>query len=254
MAKKAATPATTHHQKLLGLFPDWRLKNAVKNAGDDALANSAEACEWWGWRGAMLLMVGLIAEVILAWWDPPYASFPGRWGSACATLLVAIGVGAEVQFARMASRRTEERTRRAQDRLAAATEELARITRPRQWNALKMATMLKQFAGANVAIAVSDVTPEQFAVADELHHTFNMAGWITADWPRDPVVKRWSDTKVGTEGGLTSGILVTLGHSANQVACHALAEALTSQGVRAIALTMFDGPHKTIMVRIGDKI
>ncbi len=113
---------TTQGQKFFGLFPDWRLKNAVKNASDEELEDSAEACEWWGWRGAMILMFGLIAEVILAFWDAPHESIPGRWGSAFGTVLVALGVGLEVQFARMGARRQGELTRRVKVRLGDAIE------------------------------------------------------------------------------------------------------------------------------------
>jgi 4-amino-4-deoxy-L-arabinose transferase-like glycosyltransferase len=125
MAKNTATPVITHRQKLLGLFPDWRLKNTVKNASDEELEASADACEWWGWRGAMLLMIGLIAEIVLAWWDPPHESIPGRWGNVFATLLVAIGVGFEVQFARMGHRRSNELDRRTKDKLGEAIERAA---------------------------------------------------------------------------------------------------------------------------------
>ena len=70
----------TRRQKLLGMFPDWRLKKVVKNASDEELEDSAEACEWWGWRGAMILMGGLIAEVILTAIELPHESLVGRWG------------------------------------------------------------------------------------------------------------------------------------------------------------------------------
>lgn len=127
MARNAATPTITRRQKLLGLFPDWRLKSAVKDASLEALEASTEACEWWGWRGAMVLMIGLIAEVVLTIWDLPYESIGGRWGSVFGSTLVAIGVGLEVQFHRMASRRTEELALRAKWILAAAVDEVARL-------------------------------------------------------------------------------------------------------------------------------
>lgn len=127
MAGNAATPTIAHRQKLFGLFPDWRLKSAVKDTSLEALEASAEACEWWGWRGAMVLTIGLIAGVILTIWDLPHESMWGRWGGVFGTTLVAIGVGLEVQFHRMASRRTDELALRAKWILAAAVGEVARL-------------------------------------------------------------------------------------------------------------------------------
>src|SRR5690349_12398821 len=113
MASNEAIPTVTHRQKLFGLFPDWRLKGAAKDASLESLEASAEACEWWGWCGAMVLMTGLIADVTLTIWDLPRESIWARWGGLFGTTLVAIGVGLEVQFHWMASRRTDELALRA---------------------------------------------------------------------------------------------------------------------------------------------
>jgi hypothetical protein len=106
-------------------FPLWYLPNGTKNASDGELELSGESCERWGWRCGALVVIGLIAEVAIAWSHPSYNSFCERWGSVLADALVTIGVAGEILFSRMAFRRDKELKRRSDEKVAESNERAA---------------------------------------------------------------------------------------------------------------------------------
>jgi len=103
-------------------FPAWRLVNGVMNATEKELEESGESCERWGGYGAGIVVLGVIAEVAIAAFHPPYDSFLEQWGSTVANSLVAFGIAVEVQFGRMGHRRQSELQRRSNDKVSAATK------------------------------------------------------------------------------------------------------------------------------------
>jgi hypothetical protein len=107
-------------------FPAWRLINGIKNASDDALDRSSDACEYWSWYSGGLVVVGLIAEVIISLSHPSYDSVLERWGSTLSNALVFIGVAGEIQFSRMGFRRDHEIKRRSDGKVAAANDRAAK--------------------------------------------------------------------------------------------------------------------------------
>jgi hypothetical protein len=113
-----SAPVANPNQKLRNPFPRWRLKNGLMSASDQELEASVESCERWALWCAGLLVLGVVAEVVLA---PPYDSFLEQWGSAFANAAVAIGVGGEVLFGRMTSSRQHEIARRLRAGLAPRT-------------------------------------------------------------------------------------------------------------------------------------
>jgi len=170
-------------------FPVWRLKSGVKNATNIQLEMAEESCELWGWTCAGILIAGLIVECFLAGFDPPHASFWGRWGGLLADCLVVIGVAGEIQFARMGSRRQGELTRRVKKQLGeanerAATAELTAENLKAQfaWRSIsdevgqKLVSALSAYNGAvTIEYVSNDPEAQYFALA--LKHVFSSAEW-----------------------------------------------------------------------------
>jgi len=67
-----------------------------------------------------LVVVGVIAELAIAAWHPPYDSFWEQWGSSVANGLIAIGVAFEIKFGQMAGLRQSELRRRSEEKVAEA--------------------------------------------------------------------------------------------------------------------------------------
>jgi len=115
--------------------------NGLINATDKQLEDSSDSCERWAFKFAGLVILGLVAEFMIAVCHPEYGSFWERWGSVVADVFVAIGVAGEVLFGRMGHRRDTELQRRtkqslsdavtnageANDRATKAEVELARL-------------------------------------------------------------------------------------------------------------------------------
>src|SRR5579862_4796185 len=125
MATRArmTAPTVNPSQKLRDdLFPPWRLKYGIKNASDDELEASSEACETWAWRSGGLLMAGLLIELAIACIHPTYDSFWERYGGVIATAFVVVGVGAELRFGRMGKIRDDELRLRSNEEVMEASE------------------------------------------------------------------------------------------------------------------------------------
>jgi hypothetical protein len=101
---------------------EWRLPNSIKIASDGDLESSGDACERIGWICGGAVALGVLAEVAVAWWHPPYNSFWEQWGTVIANAIVMLGVAGEVQFSRMAFRRDKELKLRSDEKVAAANE------------------------------------------------------------------------------------------------------------------------------------
>jgi len=211
-------------------FPAWRLKNGIKNATDEQLEHAAESCEWWSWGCAAILLVGLFAEGILAWNEPPHEAFWGRWGTFIGSCLVFVGVAGEVGFGIMGTRRHDELMRRTQARLAEAMDRASQATvrslelqveleRVRSWRTLDGPQFLQALQGR-----------PSWRIAELLHaegtDTGPLAGQIWSllsqtDWkcPRpkeiheeNPTFDRadWDGTLLGTWGAIAQGITIVV--------------------------------------------
>lgn len=85
-----------------------------------------------------MVVIGIVAEVLISVFHPPYDSVWERWGSTIANALVVLGVAGEILFSRMGFRRDHEIKRRSDQKIAEATGraiqaelELARFKGPR---------------------------------------------------------------------------------------------------------------------------
>jgi len=107
----------------------WRLPNGIKNASDGELESSSEVCEEWSWICGGAVVLGVLAEVAIAWCHPLYDSFWERWGSVIADGVVMLGVAGEVQFSMMVFRRDKELKRRSDEKVANANKIAAQATK-----------------------------------------------------------------------------------------------------------------------------
>jgi hypothetical protein len=89
-------------------------------ASEEELEASVESCEAWTWGCGGLIVVGLLAEFVLAIFHPPYDSFWERWVPAAGSALIALGVAGEILFARMGFARQSELQRQTNRQLAEA--------------------------------------------------------------------------------------------------------------------------------------
>ncbi len=90
-----------------------RLENKIINASDDALEQSVSLCEKCAVYSGALVVVGLVAEIGIAWIHPAYNSILEQWGSVIANFLVGIGVSGEVLFSARANTCQGELIRRS---------------------------------------------------------------------------------------------------------------------------------------------
>jgi hypothetical protein len=99
-------------------LPAWYLPNGTINATESSLEEGSSSCERWGiWCGA-LVVVAVIAELLIAWIEPPYVTF--LTDSAIADAAIAIGIVGEVLFGMWNNRIQTELRTRSDDRLSAA--------------------------------------------------------------------------------------------------------------------------------------
>lgn len=127
--------------------------NGVINTSDGELESSAESCERWGWRCGGLVVIGVVAEFVIAALNPPYGSFWERWGVAVADALVAFGVVGEIMFSRMGHSRQSELTQRANRELADAKERLGDLELEAGFAGERTAQALERAAKAELELA-----------------------------------------------------------------------------------------------------
>ena len=174
------TPAQNHPK----FFPALRLKNGVKNAEKEELESDVKACERLVIFGGGVLLFGLGAEIALGFIHPPHDSLFGRWGSVFATVIVFVGVGAEVWFSGMGSRRQGELVRRSNDELAKAQTELVKLRKQVAPRVIDQKAFLEQLRKSNskpskvfILYASAEIAPDAWVAAALLEFTIRAAGW-----------------------------------------------------------------------------
>jgi hypothetical protein len=173
------------------------------NATNAELEASSDSCELWGWGCGGLIVLGVIAEVVIAAINPPYGSFWERWGTVVADALVAFGVGGEIMFSRIGHSRQKELSRRsnedvaqlafesgyAEERAAKLEKEAAEAKRETErlkkevaWRALEPRTARKLIAElskipSRVTLVFVSGDPETTAFCAQFVEVFRRANW-----------------------------------------------------------------------------
>jgi hypothetical protein len=161
-------------------LPAWYLPAGTINAADNKLEDASSSCELWGiWCGA-LVVAAVIAELVIAWIEPPYITF--LTDSAIADAAIAIGVG-EVLFGMRNNRIQTELRNRSNKALQEATDRatiLERIALPRRISPqgeIKSIEYLRPIAaGLHVHLDFQSGDAEAFIFANDIARTFRMAG------------------------------------------------------------------------------
>lgn len=111
-------------QKAPKLFPAWRVMRGITHAADEELEAAAESCDRWSLGSGGLLMFGLVIELASVITNLPH---PGVL-TGIANVFVLAGVGGEIQFGRLGSRRLSEITKRSKERLKDTIGVAAEVT------------------------------------------------------------------------------------------------------------------------------
>lgn len=172
---------------------------SIANEGDEdvlkaSIARNESLAEW----GGAAVVFGLIIEVVLTAAFRHGESFIEAWGPVLADVLVALGVAAEILFARKArlqaetlQRRSDEKVAEANERAATAIREAeearertAQVEKLTAWRRVSL-EQSRQIADAirgemtpdlNVHIESERGDPEAFSYAFDLHKIFKEAG------------------------------------------------------------------------------
>ena len=98
-------------------------------SGDDELREAVSKNEAWAEWGGAAVVVGLIVEVVLTSAYRHGASFIEAWGPVFADALIALGVAAEILFARKARAKAESLQHRSDEKIAEANARAAEANR-----------------------------------------------------------------------------------------------------------------------------
>jgi hypothetical protein len=101
-------------------LPAWYLPNGTMNAAENELEKASSSCERWSIWFSWLVIVSIVADLIIAFVEPPYPSFlklsvPSDFG-------VAIGIVGEVMLGMRNNRIQTELRNRSNSRLGEAEE------------------------------------------------------------------------------------------------------------------------------------
>jgi hypothetical protein len=177
--------------------PAWYLRNGRINAADNTLENASSSCERWGIFCAALVGFAVIAELVIAFVEPPYNIFLKL--SAPTDAAVAIGIVGEVLFGMWDGRIQTELRNRSSKRLADATEGAARAIERAAAAELEAERLRKELAwrriSPNETLKMSEVLsrpdlpkfglriehpandPEVITFANDIAEVFRKNGW-----------------------------------------------------------------------------
>lgn len=122
-------PANLRSIKSARIFPlpEWYLPKGTTNASDQRLEEASSSCERWGIGFAGIVVVAVIAELIIAWIQPPYLLFLTE--SAFSDAVIAIGIAGEVLLGTIWNNHIQtELRRRSNERLGSAVQSAGEAT------------------------------------------------------------------------------------------------------------------------------
>jgi hypothetical protein len=254
--------------------------NGPNEEGDDELREAVSKNEARAELGGVVVVIGLFLEVVLTAAYRRGESIVEAWGPVCVDALIALGVAAEILFARKARSKAEALQRRSDEKVAEANAraaeankkaneaalELAKFRAPReltQEQRDRIASKLKEFSGTQYDIAVHSITPEILSLVDTVEIILSSAGWTELDWKGPSLLAL---TRGGARPLINISASVTnvmVGVFQNQpgnllVCAHALSDALMVEGIAASAAELIVGPGSStnasaIHILIGPK-
>lgn len=183
-----ATKAIEKVRKLR--LPAWWLPTGTMNASDDELDEASSSCENWGLVCGVLVVAAVIAEVVIAWIEPPYGLFLRL--SVPTDIAIALGIVGEVLLGMRNNRIQTELRRRSNAQLASAKLEIARLNTPRVnlltlENVAVIVEKLSPFSGTKFDVGHAPNGREQWDLLWQLEPVFAKAGWVFEDWNPGPL-------------------------------------------------------------------
>jgi hypothetical protein len=248
-----SAPTPTPAQKPSKPFPAWRLPKGIIKASDSELEKSIESCERWEWFGGGLVVVGVIAEVVIAVMHPPYDSFWEQWGSSVANSLVAIGVALEIKLGQMAGLRQNELKRRSDAKVAEANIRAAEAE-------LRTEQLRSELAWRRISTQEAEKISEILGHADlpkfglRIFHVANDPEALTLSQDIAEVFRRngWPVLFVATTQTIPPGTMIPLYSAPDLDACEITRAAFQNAGIQ------FMGGHPEdssgMMAASGDDI
>lgn len=200
-------PANLRSIKSARIFPlpEWYLPKGTTNASDQRLEEASSSCERWGIGFAGIVVVAVIAELIIAWIQPPYLLFLTE--SAFSDAVIAIGIAGEVLLGTIWNNHIQtELRRRSNERLGSAVQsageataraeearlEIARLSTPRvrlltpEACEAIVAKMLP-FRGTRIVIGHAENGREQWDFCWAFEPLIRQAHWQFLDWNPGPL-------------------------------------------------------------------
>lgn len=173
-------------------LPEWYLPEGTINASDNQLEAASSSCERWGMWFAVVVVIAVLAELLIAWIEPPYLKF--LTDSAIADAAVAIGIVGEVALGTMWNnhiqtelrKRSDTKVATAFDRATAAENKLIWLLTPRRVqlapHADRIVSELKAFPDTKFDIGFGSGDGEQADFAWDIEEMLGNAGWNQQQW------------------------------------------------------------------------
>jgi hypothetical protein len=171
----------------------------MKDKTDEDVNSAISRNESIALYGGLTVVLGLLLEVVLAAKYHAGKSVLENWGPIFADALVALGVAAEIVFARLSAAGREELQRRSEEKVASANErgaaaneraaqlelEILRIKTPRQLftgHIPQLMERLRPFAGTEYDMGVQQGDPEAGDLSGAIEFILKEAGWQQVGW------------------------------------------------------------------------
>jgi hypothetical protein len=171
----------------------------MKDRTDEDINSAISRNEGIALYGGLTVVLGLLLEVVLAAKFHAGKSVLENWGPVIADSLVALGVAAEIAFARLSASGREELQRRSEEKVASANErgaaaneraaklelEILRIKTPRRLytgHIPQLMERLRPFAGTEYDMGLQQGDPEAGDLSGAIEYILKEAGWQQVGW------------------------------------------------------------------------
>jgi hypothetical protein len=256
------------------------MSNPNERGDDEELREAVSKNESFAEWGGAAVVFGLVVEVVLTSAFRHGQSAIETWGPVFADTLIALGVAAEILFARKARSKAETLQRGSDEKVAhamlKASEADARAAEANQKaqesalelvnfraarsisneNSSQIAERLHRFAGTPYDVAISSNDSEITTFQYVLHGMLKKAGWTALPWGQpSPRMSPIFGPEVGL-GYAVSNVTIDGGAVYSEQAKE-LANELKTAGIEAVAIGVFIiGPPNTnnaVHIMIGRK-